>query len=132
MTPQIQRRSLPVPVPVRASSESDPTNTPTLSTVAPTGGSIELLASLRQHSHAAEQALYVQLATTPMGALNDVRRAFMIAAKGTGRPARVGGELAGITAAGVDARGAKRQEQLRVIVFLGEAAVYGVDAVGTA
>jgi hypothetical protein len=85
MTPQIpERRSLPVPVPGRASSESDPTNTPTLSTVAPTGSSIELLASLRQHSHAAEQALYAQLATTPMGALNDVQRAFMIAAKGTG------------------------------------------------
>jgi hypothetical protein len=54
---------------------------------------------------------------------------FMIAAKGVGSPARVVGELAGIAAAGVDARSAERQEQLRVIVFLGEATVYGVDAV---
>jgi hypothetical protein len=94
--------------------------------VAPTGDSIELLASLRQHSHAAEQALYAQLTTMPMGVLNDVWHAFMIAAKGAGR-----GELAGV-AAGVDTCGAERQEQLCVIVFLGEAAVYGVDTVGTA
>jgi hypothetical protein len=75
--------------------------------VAPTGNSIELLVSLRQHSHAAEQALYAQLATPPVGALNDVRHAFMIAAKGTSRPARVGGELAGVTAVGVDTRSAE-------------------------
>ncbi|KAJ7890105.1 hypothetical protein B0H14DRAFT_3855510 [Mycena olivaceomarginata] len=61
-----------VPAPVRAP----------LSTVAPMGDSIELLASLRQHSHAAEQALYAQLTTMPVGALNDVWHAFMIAAKG--------------------------------------------------
>ncbi|KAJ7889523.1 hypothetical protein B0H14DRAFT_3429532 [Mycena olivaceomarginata] len=34
------------------------------------------------HSHAAEQALYTQLATMPVGALNNVWHAFMIAAKG--------------------------------------------------
>ncbi|KAJ7799194.1 hypothetical protein B0H14DRAFT_3491840 [Mycena olivaceomarginata] len=90
---------------------------PTRSTLAPMGDSVKLLASLRQHSHAAEQALYAQLATTPVGALNDVRHAFMIAAKGTGRPARVGGELAGIAVAGVDACSAEQQEQVRVIVF---------------
>jgi hypothetical protein len=84
------------------------------------------------HSHAAEQVLYAQLVTMPVGALNDVRHAFMIAAKGAGRPVLVGGKLAGIAATGVDARSAERQEQLRVIVFLGEAAVYGVDTVGTA
>ncbi|KAJ7826606.1 hypothetical protein B0H14DRAFT_3874003 [Mycena olivaceomarginata] len=78
---------------------------------------IELLASLRQHSHTAEQALYAQLATTPVVALNDVRHAFMIVAKGAGRPARVGGKLAGVAAAGVDACGAERQEQVHVIVF---------------
>jgi hypothetical protein len=54
---------------------SDPPNRPTVSTVALTGDSIELLVSLRQHSHTAEQALYTQLATTPVGALNNVWRA---------------------------------------------------------
>jgi hypothetical protein len=68
---------------------------------------------VRQHFHAAEQALYTQLATTSVGALNDVQRTFMIVAKGAGHPAWVGGELAGIAAAGVDARGAERQEQLQ-------------------
>jgi hypothetical protein len=81
-----------------------------------------------QHFHAAEQALYAQLATTPVGALNDMWRVFMITAKGAGRPAWFGGELAGLAAAGVNACGAERREQLRVIVFLGEAGVYGVDA----
>jgi hypothetical protein len=81
-----------------------------------------------QYFHAVEQALYTQLAMTPMGALNDVWRAFMIAAKGAGRPAWVGGELAGLAAAGVNACGAERQEQLCIIVFLGEAGVFGVDA----
>ncbi|KAJ7323165.1 hypothetical protein DFH08DRAFT_1029411 [Mycena albidolilacea] len=38
-----------------------------------------------RHSYAAEQALYAQLAMTPVGALNDMRHAFMIAAKGAGR-----------------------------------------------
>jgi hypothetical protein len=75
-----------------------------------------------------EQALYAQLATMPVGALNNVWHAFMIAAKVAGRPAWVGSELAGLAAAGVNVRGAERQEQLRVIVFLGEAGVYGVDA----
>jgi hypothetical protein len=81
-----------------------------------------------QHFHAAEQVLYAQLAMTPVGALNDVWRVFMIAAKGSGHPAWVGSELAGLAAASVNVRGAERQEQLRVIVFLGEAGVYGVDA----
>ncbi|KAJ7330381.1 hypothetical protein DFH08DRAFT_786154 [Mycena albidolilacea] len=88
-TPQIQRTAqelFPSPPPASpppfARASSDPTNTPTAATVAPTGDSLELLTSLRQHFHAAEQALYAQLATTPVGALNDVRRAFMIAAKG--------------------------------------------------
>jgi hypothetical protein len=67
-----------------------------------------------------------------MGALNDVRHAFMIAAKGAGRPVWVGGDLAGVAAAIVDACSAEQQEQPRIIVFLGEAAVYGVDAAGTA
>jgi hypothetical protein len=57
---------------------------------------------------------------------------FMIVAKGVGRPARVGGELAGVAAAGVDACSTERQEQLRVIVFLGKAAFYGVDTAGAA
>jgi hypothetical protein len=67
---------------------------------------------VRQHFHTAEQALYTQLATTSV-TLNDVWRAFMIMAKGAGRPVWVGGELAGVAAAGVDARGAERQEQLQ-------------------
>ncbi|KAJ7340783.1 hypothetical protein DFH08DRAFT_963637 [Mycena albidolilacea] len=105
-TPQIQRTAqeffLSPPLFVRALS--DPTNTPTVTTVAPTGDSIELLACGNT--------------STPRS-----RRS-----KGAGRPAWVGGELAGLTAAGVNARGAERQEQLCVIVFLGEAGVYGVDA----
>ncbi|KAJ7888948.1 hypothetical protein B0H14DRAFT_3429922 [Mycena olivaceomarginata] len=58
-------------------------------------GRLNRAAGVWQHFHAAEQALYAQLATTPVGALNDVWRAFMIAAKGAGRPAWVRGELAG-------------------------------------
>ncbi|KAJ7825986.1 hypothetical protein B0H14DRAFT_3468071 [Mycena olivaceomarginata] len=76
-TPQIQRTAqelFPSPPPASpppfARASSDPTNTPTASTVAPTGDSLELLTSLR-HFHGAEQALYAQLATTPVGALND-------------------------------------------------------------
>ncbi|KAJ7694462.1 hypothetical protein B0H14DRAFT_3530696 [Mycena olivaceomarginata] len=124
-TPQIQctAQELFLSPPLFARASSDPTNTPTVTRVALTGDSIELL-GVWQHFHAAEQALYAQLATTPVGALNDVWRAFMIAAKGAGRPAWVRGELAGLTVASVNAR----QEQLRVIVFLGEAGVYGVDA----
>ncbi|KAJ7804846.1 hypothetical protein B0H14DRAFT_3773461 [Mycena olivaceomarginata] len=91
-------------------------------------GRLNRAAGVWQHFHTAEQALYAQLATTPVGALNDVWRTFMIAAKGAGRPAWVGGELAGLAAAGVNARSAEQQEQLRVIVFLGKAGVYGVDA----
>jgi hypothetical protein len=60
-----------------------------------------------QHFHAVEQVLYTQLAMSSMGALNDMRHAFMIVAKGVGRPAWVGGELAGVTAASVDARSAE-------------------------
>ncbi|KAJ7351397.1 hypothetical protein DFH08DRAFT_957711 [Mycena albidolilacea] len=127
-TPQIQRTGQELFSPPLPASPP----LPTVSTVVPTGDSIELLASLRQHSHTVEQALYPQLATTPVGALNNVRRAFIIAAKGAGRPARVGGELAGLAAAGVDAHGVERQEQLHVIIFLSEAAVYGVDAAGAA
>ncbi|KAJ7846336.1 hypothetical protein B0H14DRAFT_3454423 [Mycena olivaceomarginata] len=48
-----------------------------LSTVVPTGDSLKLLASLRQHFQAAKQALY---ATTPVGTLNDVWCMFMITA----------------------------------------------------
>jgi hypothetical protein len=50
-----------------------------VSTVVPTGDSLKLLVSLRQHFQAAEQALY---ATTPVGTLNDVWCMFMIAANG--------------------------------------------------
>jgi hypothetical protein len=46
----------------------------------------------------------MQLATTPMGALKDVRCVFMIVAKGMGCPVWVGGELTGVAAASVDAR----------------------------
>ncbi|KAJ7172306.1 hypothetical protein C8R46DRAFT_1085479 [Mycena filopes] len=49
------------------------------------GDSLELLTSLRQTFHGAEQALYSQLAQTPVAALNDVRRAFVAAARGAER-----------------------------------------------
>ncbi|KAJ7690461.1 hypothetical protein B0H14DRAFT_3665669 [Mycena olivaceomarginata] len=81
-------------------------------------GRLNRAAGVWQHFHATEQVLYAQLATTPVGVLNDVWRTFMIAAKGAGRPAWVGGELAGLAAAGVNARSAERQEQLRVIFDL--------------
>ncbi|KAJ7802515.1 hypothetical protein B0H14DRAFT_3488385 [Mycena olivaceomarginata] len=57
--PQIRctvQELFPSPLPF-ARALSDPTNTPTVSTVALTGDSIELLASLQQHFHTAEQAL---------------------------------------------------------------------------
>ena len=42
-----------------------------------------LLASLRHNLQRSEQELYVQLSQTPTSSLNDVRRAFLAAAKGT-------------------------------------------------
>ncbi|KAJ7818993.1 hypothetical protein B0H14DRAFT_3473440 [Mycena olivaceomarginata] len=70
-------------------------------------------AGVQQHFHTAEQVLYTQLTTTSMGVLNDVRHAFMIVAKGAGRPAWVRGELAGVAAASVDTRCTEQQEQLQ-------------------
>ncbi|KAJ7078985.1 hypothetical protein C8R43DRAFT_910254 [Mycena crocata] len=81
-TPQIARSAqefFPPPLP-RASS--DPPTPSESSTVTPPVDSIELLASLRQTFHGTEQALYAQLSHTPASTLNDVRRAFMAAARG--------------------------------------------------
>ncbi|KAJ6550877.1 hypothetical protein DFH09DRAFT_1319739 [Mycena vulgaris] len=44
--------------------------------------SLALLTRLREAFHTAEQGLYAQLTQTPAAALNDVRRAFMAAARG--------------------------------------------------
>ncbi|KAF7358551.1 hypothetical protein MVEN_00906500 [Mycena venus] len=98
-TPQIQRTAQelfpsPSSPPPLARASTDPTSappTPSVSasasapTLPQTGDSLELLTSLRQTFHGAEQALYAQLAQTPVSALNDVRRAFLIVAKGAER-----------------------------------------------
>ncbi|KAJ6515534.1 hypothetical protein C8R45DRAFT_1067124 [Mycena sanguinolenta] len=91
-TPQIQRTaqelfpSPPTATPplVRASSDPPATSTPA-TFLGPPVDSLELLASMRQHFHGAEQALYAQLAQTPVSVLNDVRRSFLMTAKGVER-----------------------------------------------
>ena len=45
----------------------------------------KLLSSMRHAFQRAEQALYVQLARTPISSLNDVRRSFLSAARGASR-----------------------------------------------
>ncbi|KAJ7687858.1 hypothetical protein B0H17DRAFT_1069454 [Mycena rosella] len=87
-TPQIAKSAqefFPPPALPRASSA--PTSAslnaaPSTPAAAPAGDSIALLASLRLTFQGTEQALYAQLAQTPAGALNDVRRAFVAAARG--------------------------------------------------
>ncbi|KAK7007378.1 hypothetical protein R3P38DRAFT_3325358 [Favolaschia claudopus] len=90
-TPSIQRTaqelfpSPPRPAAMRASSDPvTPTPSAPASALASTSSedSLELLANLRQNFHGAEQVLYTQLGQTPVSALNDVRRAFVAAAKG--------------------------------------------------
>jgi hypothetical protein len=62
-TPQIQctAQELFPSLPLFAHVLLDPTNMLTVSTVAPMGNSIELLASLQQLFHTVEQALYMRL-----------------------------------------------------------------------
>ncbi|KAJ7249724.1 hypothetical protein B0H12DRAFT_1121540 [Mycena haematopus] len=87
-TPQIQHTAqelFPPPQLVRASSDPQASASTPTSKLPPTGDSLELLTSLRQHFHGAEQALYAQLAQTPVSVLNDVRRAFLVTAKGAER-----------------------------------------------
>ncbi|KAJ7482736.1 hypothetical protein FB451DRAFT_1129737 [Mycena latifolia] len=95
-TPQITRSAqefFPQAPPPPPRATSDPTSVPTLSTTSsstPTlaslansaPDSLALLTNLRQTFHGTEQALYAQLAQTPPSALNDVRRAFVCAARG--------------------------------------------------
>ncbi|KAJ6632234.1 hypothetical protein B0H10DRAFT_2206622 [Mycena sp. CBHHK59/15] len=65
-------------------ASSDPTSVPTAvaATTRVATDSIELLTSLRQTFHRTEQTLYSQLTHTPVSTLNDVRRAFVAAARG--------------------------------------------------
>ncbi|KAJ6535129.1 hypothetical protein B0H19DRAFT_1271776 [Mycena capillaripes] len=89
-TPQITRTAqefFPASSPPLTRASTDPTAvSPARSPPPPPSGDpIELLASLRQTFHGAEQALYTQLAQTPVSALNDVRRAFAAAAHGAQR-----------------------------------------------
>ncbi|KIJ96132.1 hypothetical protein K443DRAFT_10875 [Laccaria amethystina LaAM-08-1] len=53
------------------------------STLPPKDDQSLLLASLRYNLQRSEQELYVQLSQTPTSSLNDIRRAFLAAAKGT-------------------------------------------------
>ncbi|KAJ7127895.1 hypothetical protein C8R44DRAFT_873667 [Mycena epipterygia] len=73
--------SVPTAVPTVSTSTSTPAPAPAAG-APPEGDSIALLASLRQAFHKTEQGLYAQLAATPAGALNDVRRAFVSGARG--------------------------------------------------
>ncbi|KAF8213990.1 hypothetical protein K438DRAFT_1660635 [Mycena galopus ATCC 62051] len=90
-TPQIQRTaqelfpSPPTASPPFARASSDPTTPTSPPVLPPTGDSLELLASLRLYFQGAEQALYAQLAHTPVSMLNDVRRAFLATAKSAER-----------------------------------------------
>ncbi|KIK63065.1 hypothetical protein GYMLUDRAFT_41376 [Collybiopsis luxurians FD-317 M1] len=52
---------------------------------APPVDPMELLSNLRQTFHRTEQTLYTQLSKTPSSSLNDVRRAFLSAARGAER-----------------------------------------------
>ncbi|KAG7092023.1 hypothetical protein E1B28_008405 [Marasmius oreades] len=61
-------------VPSSSSSTEESIKDPTL-----------LLSNLRQTFHRTEQSLYTQLSKTPTGSLNEVRRAFLSAAKGVER-----------------------------------------------
>jgi 1-phosphatidylinositol-3-phosphate 5-kinase len=51
--------------------------------VPPKDDAEQLLAALRHNFQKIEQSLYTQLAKTPEGSLNDVRRSFLATAKGT-------------------------------------------------
>lgn len=65
------------------SSISSDTQTSTTPTVPPKDNAEQLLAALRHNFQKIEQSLYTQLAKTPEGSLNDVRRTFLATAKGT-------------------------------------------------
>ncbi|KAF7355623.1 hypothetical protein MSAN_01479600 [Mycena sanguinolenta] len=94
-TPQIQHTaqelfpSPPTATPPLVRASSDPPATPSTSkpsaVLAPPVDSLELLANMRQHFHGVEQALYAQLGQTPVSVLNDVRRSFLVMAKGAER-----------------------------------------------
>lgn len=62
------------------SSDTQSSKTPT---VPPKDDAEQLLAALRHNFQKIEQSLYTQLAKTPEGSLNDVRRSFLATAKGT-------------------------------------------------
>ncbi|KAJ7836650.1 hypothetical protein B0H14DRAFT_3460539 [Mycena olivaceomarginata] len=106
MTPQIQRMA----------QELFPSPPPASPPPICVRDSIELLASLR-HSHAAEQVLYAQLVMTPVGALNDLRRVFMITSK---------------LVLTLMVLNNKNSSASSLIIVLGKAAVYGIDTVGVA
>jgi 1-phosphatidylinositol-3-phosphate 5-kinase len=76
---------VPLPSPLAINSESSQ-STPKQSVVpvvSPKDDQSLLLASLRHNLQRSEQELYVQLSQIPTSSLNDVRRAFLAAAKGT-------------------------------------------------
>jgi len=62
------------------STDTQSSKTPTLP---PKDDAEQLLAALRHNFQKIEQSLYTQLAKTPEGLLNDVRRSFLATAKGT-------------------------------------------------
>lgn len=72
-----------------ASSEAPESSESTLSTptagpsVPPKDDSQSKLSQLRHRLQQLEQSLYIQLASTPISSLNDVRRSFLASAKGT-------------------------------------------------
>ncbi|KAJ7880804.1 hypothetical protein B0H14DRAFT_3434360 [Mycena olivaceomarginata] len=82
----------PASPPPFAPASLDPMNTPTVSMVAPTGNSIKLL---------------VCGSTSMLQSRRCTRSSVRVVQRGSG------GELAGIAAAGFDARSAERQEQLQ-------------------
>ncbi|KAG2002409.1 1-phosphatidylinositol-3-phosphate 5-kinase [Coprinopsis cinerea AmutBmut pab1-1] len=64
-------------------SESTVTTPAVGPSIPPKDDSAQRLAALRQYLQRLEQSLYIQLANTPLSSLNDVRRSFLSAAKGT-------------------------------------------------
>jgi 1-phosphatidylinositol-3-phosphate 5-kinase len=74
--------AVPLPSPLSESSQSTPKQS-VVPVVSPKDDQSLLLASLRHNLQRSEQELYVQLSQIPTSSLNDVRRAFLAAAKGT-------------------------------------------------
>jgi 1-phosphatidylinositol-3-phosphate 5-kinase len=82
-TPKQPAVPLPSPLAIDSESSQSTLKESVLPVVPPKDGQSLLLASPRHNLQRSEQELYVQLSQIPTSSLNDVRRAFLAAAKGT-------------------------------------------------